>query len=331
MRPLLLLALALLQAPAAPAQTPAAAPPAGVQMGYTVSPETVTVGQPFRVSVRVRAPRGAVVTFPALPDTAGPVQALDPRQAGAAGDPSAVDETAVYRLAAWDVGPLPIGLGDVEVRVDGSVRRISLAGARVVVASVLPADTAKRVPKPARDIFAAQPPWWWPWLPIALAVALLLFLLWLWWRRRRRDAVETEVVAIEVAEREFSRVEAMGLLDAGERGRFVALMVDVLRDYLARRVPGAEASLTSSELMQSVRAQRAVPADRLGALLAETDLIKFARRPVARDRAEALGREARLLARDVERARVAEEERAAAAAAAAAARPAPPPPREEAA
>lgn len=319
-KPLLALAATLLQAPAPPQ---AAAPQTTVQMGYTVVPETVTVGQPFRVSVRVRAPRGAVVAFPAAPDTTGPVQALDPRQLGAAGDPSSVDETAVYRMAAWEIGVEPIGLGDVTVRVDGADRRISLAGARVVVASVLPADTAKRVPKPARDIFAAQPPWWWPWLPIALAAALLLLLLWLWWRRRRRDTVENEVVAIEVAEREFSRVEAMGLLEAGERGRFVALMVDVLRDYLARRVPGADASLTSSELLHSVRAQRAVPVERLSALLAEADLIKFARRPVARDRAEALGREARLVARDVERARVAEDERAAAAAASAAARPEP--------
>lgn len=315
MRFLLSLALTLLQAPAAPPQ--GAAAQTAVQMGYTVVPETVTVGQPFRVSVRVRAPRGAVVAFPAAPDSTGAVQALDPRQLGAAGDPSSVDETAVYRLAAWEIGPLALGLGEVTVRVDGAERRISLAGARVVVASVLPADTAQRVPKPARDIFAAQPPWWWPWLPIVLAVALLLFLLWLWWRRRRRGAIESEVVAIEVAEREFSRVEAMGLLDAGERGRFVALMVDVLRDYLARRVPGAAASLTSSEVLQAVRGQRAVPADRLAPLLAEADLIKFARRPVARDRAEALGREARLLAREIERARAAEDDRAAAAAAAA--------------
>ena len=316
----LLLAIAL--APAALAQSPA--PQTPVQMGYTVVPETVTVGQPFRVSVRVRAPRGATIAFPAIPDSSGPVQALDPRQLGAAGDPSSVDETAVYRLAAWEIGPLALGLGDVTVRVDGTERRISLADARVVAASVLPADTAQRVPKPARDIFAAQPPWWWPWLPIALAVALLLFLLWLWWRRRRRDAVENEVVAIEVAEREFSRIEAMGLLDAGERGRFVALMVDVLRDYLARRVPGADASLTSVELLQSVRGLRAVPVDRLSPLLAEADLIKFARRSVTRERAEALGREARVLAREIERARVSEEERAAEAAASAASRPQPP-------
>ena len=320
MRQLLLLAMALAQLPAA-AQSPAPQP--AVQMGYTVVPETVSVGQPFRVRVRVRAPRGATVAFPAGPDSSGPVQALDPRQLGAAGDPSSVDETAVYRLAGWEVGPLALGLGDVTVRVDGTERRISLAGARVVVASVLPADTAQRAPKPARDIFAAQPPWWWPWLPIALAIALLLFLLWLWWRRRRRGTVESEIVAIEVAEREFSRVEAMGLLEAGERGRFVALMVDVLRDYLARRVPGAAASLTSSEVLQSVRGQRAVPVDRLAPLLAEVDLIKFARRPVARDRAEALGREARLLAREIERARAAEDERAAEAAADAS-RPVPP-------
>ena len=317
-----LLALALFQQPSAPP------PPAGgVQMGFAVVPETVTVGQPFRLSVRVRAPRGAAIGFPAGTDSASAVQALDPRQLSANPDPAVLDQTAVYRLAAWDVGAQAIALPDIVVRVDGVDRRVPLSGASVFVASVLPADSAQRVPKPARDIFAAQPPWWWPWLPILLAIALVGLLFWLWWRRRRRNTVEEQVVAIEVAEREFSRVEAMGLLEAGERGRFVALMVDVLRDYLARRVPGAAASLTSAELLQSVRGQRSVPADRLAPLLAEADLIKFARRLVARDRAETMGREARLLAREIERARVAEEQ-----AAAAAASDAPPsPPRQAAA
>ena len=319
-----LLVFALFQTP-----TP---PPAGVQMGLTISPDTVTVGQPIRVAVRVRAPAGATVLFPAGPDTAGPIQALDPRQVRVTADPSAVDQTALFRLVAWDVGDQPIALGDVLVTVNGAERRVPVAG-RVFVASVLPADSAQRVPKAARDIFAAQPPWWWPWLPILLAVALLTFLLWLWWRRRRRRVSEEEIVAIEVAEREFARVEAMGLLEAGERGRFVALMVDVLRDYLARRVPGAEASLTSSELLAAAREQRAVPVERLAPLLAEADLVKFARRPVTRERAAALGGEARAIAREVERARVAEEQAAAAAAAAAASPPpsAPSPPAEAAA
>jgi len=301
------------------AQGGAAASPPPVQMGLTIQPETVTVGQPFVVRVRVHAPAGAAITFPDGPDSAAAVEALDPRAVRPNAETGgAVDQTATYRLAAWDVGDQPLRIGEVVVRVGAAERRLPLGTAKVFVASVLPRDSAQRVPKPARDIFVAGPPWWWPWLPILLAVALLLLLFWFWWRRRRRRAgLEPEIPPIEFAEREFARVEGLGLLEAGERGRFVALMVDVLRDYLARRLPDeAPASLTSSELLGSLHGRRGVPMGRLAPLLAESDLIKFARRPVARDRAVALGQEARQIVRTVESARAAEEAAAAAAAAA---------------
>jgi hypothetical protein len=103
-------------------------------------------------------------------------------------------------------------------------------------------------------------------------------------------------------------VEALGLVDAGERGRFVALMVEVLRHYVARRLPDADVSLTSTELLAALRGSTTVPVARLAPVLAETDLIKFARRPVAADRARELGREARAIVREVNEQLIAEEQ-----------------------
>ena len=166
----------------------------------------------------------------------------------------------------------------------------------IVVESVLPADTTLRVPKPARDIFGPVVPWWWPWLPILVAVAALGGLLWWWWRRRRRNlAARPAIDPYDLAEREFARIEALGLLEAGERGRFVALMVEVLRDYLAARVVTAHPSLTSTELLDVMRRAAGVPVDRLTPVLSETDLIKFAKRPVSAERAREIGREARAI------------------------------------
>ncbi|HET7458892.1 MAG TPA: DUF4381 family protein [Gemmatimonadaceae bacterium] len=337
-----LLALATVVASAVtPTRASAQAPAIPIQLGVTVVPETVTVGQPFVVTVRLRAPLGATVEFPAGPDSAGGVEALDSRRVTDAGDRSTVDQSAVYRLVAWQVDTVRLGMPDVVVRTAAGERRVSLAATRVFVASVLPADSALRVPKPARDIFVAGPPWWWPWLPILLAILAILGLLWWLWRRFRRRkgaAADEELPPIRYAEREFDRIEGLGLIEAGERGRFVALMVEVLRDFLARRVPGADASLTSTELLAGLRGgSTVVPLDRLAPLLAESDLIKFARRPVSAERAHALGAEARSIVRDVEAKRAAEEAAAAAALAAAEAaakvrrRVAPPPPRENAA
>jgi hypothetical protein len=81
-------------------------------------------------------------------------------------------------------------------------------------------------------------------------------------------------------------------------------MVEVLRDYVAVMVPGASTSLTSSELSACLRRARLAPHIRCAALLAESDLVKFAGRPISGERATALGREARAIATAVEQARL---------------------------
>jgi len=284
-----------------------------VRMGITVLPETVTVGTPFRILVRVRAPRGATIDFPAATDSLGGVELLDPRTVRENPDNAFTDRTATYRLAAWDVGVLPIALGDVRIRVGAVERRVPIDSVSVTVQTVLPADTTKRVPKPARDIVSA-PGSLWRWYLIAGVAALLVaLLLWWWYRRHRRGG--TPVTAIDpyaFAEKEFSRIESLGLIESGERERFVALMVEVVRDFLARRVPGASESLTSTELIQALRKDPSVPLARLEPLLAESDLVKFARAPITPERARKMGAEARAIVRDVDQARQAQPLEAAA-------------------
>jgi len=261
------------------------------------------VGSPFTVSVRVRAPLGDSLVFPPGPDTSGAVQALDPVAVRATGDSAAVDRTALYRLAAWDVGEQRFELGAVTVLTAEGAREVRIPPLRVVVQSVLPADSALRVPKPARALWEFPRPWWIPWL-VGL-VALLLLLLILWWllRRRRRPAPGAVVVdPFTQAEERFAGVEALGLVEGGERGRYVALVIEIVRDYLAARVPGASPALTSRELLLALSARREVPHDRLAAVLLESDLVKFARRPVTAERAREIGAESRAIVSAVEQA-----------------------------
>jgi hypothetical protein len=288
-------------------QAPAAQPSAAPRMVISVRPETVTVGDPFTVGIRIRAPLGSAIDFPTGPDSGGPVELLDPRiiapfsADSAAGD--AVDQVARYRMAAWETGPLAFDLGPARVRTPSGIVEMPVGELVVIVQSVLPADSALRVPKPARDIFGPVVPWWWPWLPVLVAVAVVGGLLWWWWRRRqRRLANQPAIDPFDLAEREFARIEALGLLEAGERGRFVALMVEVLRDYLAARVASAHPSLTSTELLEEMRRASGVPVDRLTPVLSESDLIKFAKRPVTVDRAREIGREARAIVHELGRA-----------------------------
>lgn len=271
-----------------------------VQYGITQSADTVTVGDPFRVVVRVRAPLGSVIEFPAGPDTSGPVQLLDPATPVARQDPRAVDQSATYRVAAWDVGTLPIVVGDLVIRGPGGVQRVTVPQESVHVRSVLPADSTERVPKPVRPIFGERATPWWVWALVGLAVLLLLIGIWWWLRRRRRPPGIAPEDAYARAQAEFARVDQLGLIEVGERGRYVALVVEIMRDYLSARHPDARMSHTSTELLLALRGRNSIPAERLGAVLAETDLVKFARRTVSPDRARQIAADARSVVETVE-------------------------------
>lgn len=273
-----------------------------VQRGIAVQPETVTVGDPFRVIVRIRTAAGASLEFPNAPDSTGAVQALDPVVVTPNLDSMFTEQTAVYRMAAWDVGRQGVALPDVVVRDADGERHIALGGISVFVRSVLPADSAERVPKPPRDVLDIPLPWWW-WLLAALAALAVLLLVWWLIRRRRRPAAAAPADPLELAEEAFDRVDALGLIAAGERARHVALVIEVLRDYLARVAPPAATALTTSEVLAALRGEKGVPVNRLAALLTEVDLVKFARRPVASERAQEIGREARTIVRGVHESR----------------------------
>ncbi len=279
--------------------------PANIQLGVTVQPESVTVGTPFIVSVRVRAPLGAEVDFPAGPDSTFAIQALDPVSVSEAADSLAVDRTARYRMAAWDVGSQPITFQPLTVRTATDVRRLTIEVPSIFVMTVLPEDTAQRIPRPARELFAFPVSRWLWWLLALAAAAILGGLLWWWWHRRTREAAGARTDPFVEAEAAFARIDALGLIEAGERGRYVALVTEVLRDYLAAREPAATTALTSRELATLLVRSPVVPVERLGGVLQEADLVKFAARPITAQRATELGGESRAIVRDVEAARAA--------------------------
>jgi len=267
-----------------------------VRAGVTISKDSVTIGEAFEVRVRVRAPANAKIVFPDNPDSTGTVQARDPRTIVTSDSIQSLDQTATYHFAAWDVGRQPIRLGNVSVVWEGAGgegdRPVVLASVQVFVKSVLPADTTLRVPKPARPLWETRVfPWW---LLAALLAAIAIGLgIWWWMKRRRRPRPAVVIDPYVRAQKEFARLESMGLVDAGERTRFVALAVEVLRDYLAARYPDASLALTSRELVSMMRRVPMVPNEHLSRVLHEADLAKFAGFSLTEERARNLARDAR--------------------------------------
>ena len=278
------------------------ASPIPVQLGMRATPDTVTVGQQFVVVIRLRAPAGATVDFPTQSDSAHSASPTAMQLVGtpvvqAVTDSAHATVSAAYRFAAWDVGAQTLGLPDIVVRLGASTGYVSLAAQSVFVRSVLPEDSALRVPKPPRPAIATAPFDWRPWLAAlaALVAAFLIWRLWIWYRRRKNAPLDP----FSAAEREFDRIEAMHLVETGEPEHHAALMADVMRDYLAARVPEIERSHTSSEILAAAPRVHAA-AGELGDILWRADLVKFADARVAPDAAERLGRISREIVKKVE-------------------------------
>jgi hypothetical protein len=197
--------------------------------------------------------------------------------------------TAIYRLQAWQTGAQSL---TVPVQVGAGAEAQGLeAHPGVYVLSVLPADTSLRVPKPALGVLKS-PLVWWPW---ALALGVVLGVIALLWRRqRRRRKAAPPPSPLSVAEGALARVESLGLLEAGEPSRYVALQADILRGYLSSRVQVVSRSQTTSELVAALLG-RALPLNRVAAVLEEADQVQFARRPVSVVRAKEIAREVKTL------------------------------------
>lgn len=274
-----------------------------IRVLVTVQPDTATVGDPITVTARIWAPIGTVTEFPAVVGAGDAIEALDPRVTAVRNTGRELVSEATYRLVGWKIGSFPLPLGEAVVTRDGTGLKIVLDTRYVVVRSTLPADSAKRVPRPARAMWEFATPWWEglaPWI----AGLIFVLLAWLVWRRRqRRRRREREHAApdpLAAAEAAFDRLDRHGFAAGGEPGRHVALAAETLRDYLAAMYDDAPTSFTSSEVVALLRVRRGVPGDRLGALLHDADLVKFARRACTADDAVAFAGHARALVRAID-------------------------------
>lgn len=281
-----------------------------VQLGAVVRPETVTVGQHFNATVRVRVPAGAQLRFPSAPDSSAHVDTAGTMQRQVAASSQFTETTVNYVLAAWDTGAQSLGLGDVAVMLPSGQRLASLRALSVYVKSVLPADTSQRKPKPPRPTVTLRVINWIPWAIAALVALLLAILLWFWRRKRARGA--EALAPLSWAEREFERIERSGWIEAGEPERYAIAMADVVRRYLSLIDPALSASLTTRELALVIHGSSVLPVERLVTLFETVDPLKFAARTASRDGALAVGSEARSLVSDTHR-RLAEAEAARAA------------------
>ncbi|HEX8691857.1 MAG TPA: hypothetical protein VF746_05530 [Longimicrobium sp.] len=289
-----LLALCLLLAPAAEAQAPR--PSQGSRLSQAqrvelnlagateVAPDTVTVGERFRVVLSLWLPPGAWVELEPPEDTTRLQFVFRPRTTRP--DSTSGRIRVDLEMVAWRTGlPDTAVVRARSVMPDGSTRSVRLDLRLPVVRSVLPRDTTKHVPRGPRDVWGPGRDWRLVALLAALAALLLVLVTWLLVRRRRRKPPAVSGTPKERAIKILEHARKSGLAEAGDWKGFYTLVAQALRGYAAALEPRWGADLTTSELLARMR-EDGVPAESLDPVahvLRVADLAKFARHRRALD------------------------------------------------
>ncbi len=287
-----LLVAALFRMPAGLEAQSGAGPGASVQAALGV--DTAWVGDVVPVVVQVPVAPGERVAWPDTLPLAGASleNAARVREWADTMPDGSPARTAAYAVTPWRTGELP--LPAVAVQVAGGVtspREVRVPLPPLLVASVLPPDTAGLEPRPPRDVLG--PSWAWGRIAALLLLGALVAagLAWWWWRRRRSALApapsrEPAIPPRARALAALRETRESGLVERGDMKGFYTRVAEAVRDYVAALEPVWGEDLTTTELLARFRAEVG-PSESAGLreVLAPADQVKFARRSPDRETA----------------------------------------------
>ncbi len=252
---------------------------AEVVFDATVDRDTLTVGDPVRLSLRIRREPGDAAVLLQNEGFLAPFEVR--RQVPPAVremSEGRVEESLAFELAVYQVGVIEVPSLVLQVRTaEGDSGLIISDPIPVIVRSVKPAEMMDiRDVKPPVDIEAGIPGWFW--FAVAVLVAVAAGTLWYWKRRSRKPKVEPPPPPI-VWPDEVAKILRMQLVEKGAFKRYYSLLSEVMRRYLEVRVQVDAMECTTSELVQDLRRVSIGEAEVLAleVLLSEADLVKFAK------------------------------------------------------
>lgn len=267
-----------------------------------ITPEAPAIGEPITVELRVRAPRGSEIRFPVLADTGTRIEPLDPRAIRDTPNGGQLDRTAIYRLIAWDTGSVDLAFSDIIVRRDGAEQRFPVRFESVRIRSLLPRDTAQRVPRESRaPMDVSTMPWRW-----LVGGAVVLVLAFWGWRRHRRSRAAAparpDPGAAVRARAAFAHLRALDFLGAGEPGRHALAHVSVTRRFVGERWPTLPIPLTAQELEARLpEIDFPILPDRLVSLARRAEALAYAAATVTAPDAERIAIDSVAIVEDLEK------------------------------
>ena len=269
---------------AAPIATPAATalPTAeNVTVQLLAPTAALTVGDPIELTLQVTHPAGTQVILPRLPQSWGDLEVQEQRPAqttaNSDGTLTTVQTFVVAGFAPGDfqTPPLAVTMSDGS----GALSQALAAPIALTIGSVLAADDSElRDIKPQAELAIPTPV---PYGPMATAAAVLVAaaLAFLLWRRlSKRQPVDNRTVD-QVAYDELARIGRLNLPAAARCDEHYALVADCLRTYLERQFAIPARDRTTLEITTALRtgSLSVLNAQTLVGLLADCDLVKFAK------------------------------------------------------
>lgn len=276
-----------------PTPTTATAP---VTVTTSVEPKHVTIGTPFRYTMRIEVTGDVEAQVPILAERLGEflIQDFgDVPPAKTASGTTVIERW--YTLVIYEAGDQLIPGAPVHYRAPGAeLQRVETPETLVIVDSVLPKNDEALAKAALRDIKGpvAVPRDYRPlWYAAAGAAALagIGFGLYQLLNRRKQILQAPQRPAHEVALEALARLHRARLLEQQQHTEYYVQLSAIVRAYLEQRFTLRAPEMTTEEFLQIAQRDRQLPAEHRGSLtqfLNEADLVKFARYVPATEDAE---------------------------------------------
>lgn len=266
-------------------EAPTATPPGPVRITTRVEPKSVTIGTPFRYTMRIEADGEIELAVPLLAGQIGEFIVTDFGEVPHGEKEGRIVERW-YDLVTYETGERTIPGPTVQYRkAGGALERLDAPDVKITIESLLapkdglaPSEEVREIKGPVPVPRDYRPLWW-----TALAFALLVALVYGAYRllnRRPEIPVAPARPAHEVALEALSRLRAARLLESERHEEYYVRLSAIVRSYLEGRFRLRAPEMTTEEFLQAAQRNPQLVAEHrasLGRFLGEADLVKFAR------------------------------------------------------
>lgn len=273
----------LLLSVGARAEDPVAVSAAPVVVTTRVDPAHVTVGTPFRYTMRIEAAGDTELIVPVLGGRLGEFLIADFGDVPQRTEKGRMVTERWYTLVAYEAGDHIVPGPTVQYRTPGTeLQRLDPPDALIIVDSLLPKGGEAhdiRDPKTPVEVPRDYRPLWWALAALA-TVAGAGFGVYRLLNRRRLARITPPRPAHQVALEALARLRGARLLEAGQPKEYYVRLTDIVRTYLEGRFELRAPEMTTEEFLQAAQRNPQLAAAHrslLAQFLSQSDLVKFAR------------------------------------------------------